>query len=302
MKEAYAEKGYFETVFIMKRKDGTPFDSEHLVTPVIDDSGEIVRHVCVVRNISERKKFEEKIKKLNNELECRVTERTAELERMNTELEGFCYAISHEFRAPIARMEGFASMLIEAAGLSGDEQILHCSNRIVAASNRLRTVIDSLLTMNRLSRADMTLLPVNLSEMSLQIVAELLEQNEGRAVTVTIAPDIIVQGDRYMLEICMRNLLGNALKYTSKTTDASIEFGKQRLEGVDTCFVRDNGVGFDMKFVKNLFVPFCRLHTEAEFEGTGVGLATVHRIIEKHGGRIWAEAEPDKGATFFFTL
>ncbi len=238
------------------------------------------------------------LRQVNESLE----QRTTELKRLNTELEAFCYAISHEFSAPLARLEAFSRMMTESATIEDNETVAHCAERIEVASQRLRNVVAALLTLNRLSRADMLVSPVNLSEMAQQIVAELLEQDENRRIQITIAPDIVVQGDRYQLEICLRNLLENALKYSSKTDEAAIEFGKLCRDGVETYYVRDNGVGFDMEYAKNLFIPFCRLHSESEFEGTGVGLATVHRIIEKHNGRIWAEAELGRGATFSFTL
>jgi len=236
------------------------------------------------------------------ELENRVKERTAELERLNNELEGFCYAISHEFRAPIARLEGFGTMMLEIVGQGGEEQITHCARRITVAAARLKEVIDSLLTLNRLSRSEMQLQKLNLSDMAKQIVSELVENAGQRSLHITIAPDLTATGDRHMMEICMRNLLENAIKYTSLTPDAVIEFGQQTIAGEKVFFVRDNGIGFDMEFAKNIFQPFCRLHHEDEFEGTGVGLATVHRIIEKHNGRIWIEAKPGTGATFHFTL
>ncbi len=224
------------------------------------------------------------------------------LNDLNKELESFCYSISHEMRAPIARLEGFSKMLIESDTLSDPDTHVHCVERIEAASRQLRAVIDSLLMMNRLSRAEMTSSPVDLSGMAQQIVDELRREVGLRPMTVTIAPNIVARGDRQMLEICLRNLLENAVKYTSKKPDAAIEFGQMQKAGENVYYVRDNGAGFDMAFANKLFKPFSRLHNDSEFEGSGIGLATVQRIIERHGGSIWAEASPDAGATFWFTL
>ncbi|GAM07765.1 cyanobacterial phytochrome A [Geobacter sp. OR-1] len=254
------------------------------------------------RDITKRKLAEEKVNQLNDELESRVRERTAELERIIGELDGFCYALSHEFRAPLARLEGFGAMMIDLAAQDGDEQIIHCAQRIVADSDRLRTVIDSLLAMNRISVAEMHQQKLNLSEMAMRIASELVEEIGNRRVNISIAPDVTATGDRFMLETCLKNLLGNAVKYSSKNPDAMIELGQKDIDGENVYYVRDNGVGFDMAFIKNIFQPFCRLHHQEEFEGTGIGLATVHRIIEKHHGRIWVEAKPGAGATFYFTL
>jgi PAS domain S-box-containing protein len=267
-----------------------------------DEEGNVKGVFAAARDVTERIKAEEKIRTLNEELENRVRERTAELERMNRELEGFCYSISHELRAPLARLNGFSELAAESARHSDMGGVVHCAERINVASQRLRTVIDALLTLTRLSRSEIQLSPVNLTELTMQIVAELREQNNNRIMTFTISPGIVVQGDRDMLEICLRNLLGNAVKYTSNTAEASISFGAHCKDGATVYFVRDNGVGFDMNHAKNLFVPFCRLHSEAEFEGSGIGLATVQRIIDRHNGRIWAEAVPGNGATFYFTL
>jgi PAS domain S-box-containing protein len=257
---------------------------------------------AAARDVTDHNRAEEQIKHLNEELERRVRERTVELEQRNRELEGFCHAISHEIRAPIARLEGFGTMLLEIAGESGDAQIVHCARRIGTASNRLRGVIDSLLTMNRVSRAEMHLQNLNLSDLAMQIVSELLKNCGKRSLHISIAPDVTATGDREMLEICMRNLLENAIKHSSKTPDASVEFGQRIIDGERVFFVKDNGIGFDAKFAANIFQPFSRMHNENEFEGMGIGLATVQLIIEKHKGGIWIEAKPGEGATFFFTL
>lgn len=236
------------------------------------------------------------------ELEIRVKERTIELERINRELEQFCYGISHEFRAPVARLEGFGNMLVEIAEVGDKVSIVNCARRIVAASNRLRVVIDSFLALNRLSRAEIQLQKLNLSDMAKYIVAEILENIGDNLVHVSIDPNVTATGDRNLLEICMRNLLGNAVKFSSKTPDASVRFRKRVVEGENVYYVKDNGAGFDMECADNIFLPFRRQQNDDEFEGTGIGLATVHRIIEKHSGRIWAEAKPGAGATFYFTL
>jgi len=236
------------------------------------------------------------------ELENRVKERTTELVRINRELEQFCHGISHEFRAPIARLEGFGNMLVEIAEVGDKVSMVNCARRIVAASRRLRDVIDSLLALNRLSRAEIHLQKLNLSNMAKRVVAENLKNMGEYLVHVSIDPDVTATGDRDLLEICMKNLLGNAVKFSSKTPDASIKFGKRVIEGEDVYYVKDNGIGFDMEHAASIFLPFHRQQNDDEFEGTGTGLAAVHRIIEKHSGRIWAEAKPGAGATFYFTL
>lgn len=242
------------------------------------------------------------LEELNHTLERRVYERTAELERINRELESFCYSISHEMRAPIARLEGFSRAISESVKDSDTAKLLHFAERLGAACHRMRSVIDGLLIMYRLAREEVTKAPVDLSEICRTTVAELLRDAEGRTVTVSIAPNVVVQGDLRMLTLCLQHLLGNAVKYSSKQQEAAIEFGETVAVGERAYFVRDNGVGFDMEFAGRLFLPFSRLHNESEFEGSGIGLPTVQRIIERHGGRIWAEAEPGKGATFFFTI
>lgn len=286
----------------IRHVSGTVTDVLYNASVYRDQDGLVKGVFAAARDVTDRNRAEEKIRKLNEQLENRVRERTAELERMNRELEGFCYAISHEFRAPLARLEGFGTMLMELAQDTGNERIIHSARRIVAAGTRLRTVIDALLAMNRLSRAEIQLQQLDLSEMVRQIVAEIFDGDPQWTARVMIAPEVTARGDRYMVEICLRNLLGNAVKYSSRESEAIVTFGQSVIDGEQVYFVRDNGVGFDMEYAKNLFQPFCRLHNEEEFEGTGVGLATVQRIIERHNGRIWAEAVPGSGATFFFTL
>lgn len=256
----------------------------------------------VLKDVTERNRAEEKIINLNGELERLVRERTGELERMNSELEQFCYNISHEFRAPIARLEGFCTMLLEIAGKAGESTMLHCAQRIIAASERLRKVVGALLHLNRLSRTEINLQKLNLSEIAQEIVSELTLQNGYAHATVTIFPDVTATADRAFMEICLKNLLDNALKYSSRNPAPAVEFGEADMAGEHVYFVRDNGIGFDREYARDIFLPFCRLHNGDEFEGIGVGLAIVHRLIEKHKGRIFFETQPGEGATFYFTL
>lgn len=225
-----------------------------------------------------------------------------ELESLNRELESFCYSISHELRAPIARLTGFSQLIGEYLDHGQQQSATHVAQRISVASERLRSVVDSLLMMNRLSRAELQLAPVNLSAISQIIVNHLREETGERSVMVSIEPEIMVTGDQGMLTLCMENLLQNAFKYTGKNKITEIEVGCVSSSGERAVFVRDNGAGFDSSFANKLFEPFCRLHTEDEFTGNGIGLAVVQRIIEKHGGRIWAISAPEHGATFYFTV
>lgn len=260
------------------------------------------QNVQQARFISERKVLEKELQLLNAELEERVTLRTAELEHLNRELESFCYSISHEIRAPLARLTGFSRAIAESVADKDMETLEYLADRTQAASERLRGVIDSLLTKNRLSRAELYLEKVNLSELCREIIDNLMETAGDRKIRVIMAPDVIAHADRQMLQVCLGHLLANAFKYTSRTPEAVIEFGRRAETGTDVYFVRDNGAGFDMAFADKLFKPFCRLHNEEEFEGSGVGLALVHEVIERHKGKIWAESSPGNGATFSFTL
>lgn len=253
-------------------------------------------------DISDRKNAELKLQQLNDELEKRVRDRTSELESSIKEMESFCHSVSHELRAPIARVEGFCHLLTESLDHEDPQGIRHCAERLGYSSRRIRAVIDALLSIHRLGRADMKLEAVNLSDLAGQTMDELAERDPSRRPQVVIAPDIVAQGDRRMLGICLQNLLENAVKYTGKTAEPLIEFGTVESFGDTVFFVRDNGAGFDMAFANKLFQPFSRLHNDEEFAGSGIGLATVQRIVGRHCGQIWAEASPGKGATFYFTL
>lgn len=297
------DKGYPKPVdFRIITRDGEERWIGHSCRQVFADDGTPAGWRASNREISDRKRLEAQLYEFNAGLEQVVRSRTTELETSNKELESFCYSISHELRAPIARLEGFSTVIAECAASGPPEELSGLAKRIGIASRRMRAVVDALLQRYRITQHEMIVEQINLSNMCRHIVGDLLEHAGARTIKVTISPHVVVQGDRYLLGICMRNLLGNAFQYTSKTADAVIEFGRTTVSGTTVYFVRDNGVGFDMAFYDKLFEPFCRLHTDEEFEGNGVGLSTVQKIIQRHGGKIWAEAEEGKGAIFYFTL
>jgi light-regulated signal transduction histidine kinase (bacteriophytochrome) len=242
------------------------------------------------------------VQQMNADLEQRVTERTRQLEAANRELESFAYAVSHDLRAPLRSMSGFSQILRESAPAGLDEKSKHYLQRIHEASQRMSSLIEDLLGLSRISRSELNPRPVNLSQIAHEAAAVLRERHPERQVQLEIAPDMTAQGDARLLRIAMDNLLGNAWKYTSRSAQPRITVGVQQGDKGAVYFVRDNGVGFDMAYADKLFVPFQRLHPDAEFAGSGIGLVTIQRILARHGGRIWTEAAPDQGATFFFTL
>ncbi|WP_243371899.1 CHASE4 domain-containing protein [Geotalea sp. SG265] len=225
-----------------------------------------------------------------------------EADAANQELESFCYSVSHDLRAPLRHINGFSQALIEDCLESLDEQGRSYLRRICAATDRMGALIDDLLDLSRVSRKEMRHETVNLTEMACSIMEMFRDTAPLRKVAFKSKGDIFVTGDRNLLRLVMENLLGNAWKYTSKKDEAVIEFDSMIKDGEQIIFVRDDGVGFDMAYCDKLFMPFQRLHNESEFEGTGIGLATVQRIINRHGGRIWAEGDVGKGAVFYFTL
>jgi light-regulated signal transduction histidine kinase (bacteriophytochrome) len=242
------------------------------------------------------------IRRMNSELEQRVADRTRQLETANRELESFAYAVSHDLRAPLRSLSGFSQILHDTALDSFDEKSRHYLERIHTSSARMSMLIDDLLSLSRISRSEMQRRPVDLSLLAAEAAASVRERYPDREVELSIAPNLHVDGDSRLLKIAMVNLLDNAWKYTAMTTSAKVTLDMQSNAQGPVYFVRDNGVGFDMAYAGKLFGPFQRLHTNEQFPGTGIGLVTVQRILARHGGRIWAEAALNQGATFYFTL
>jgi PAS domain S-box-containing protein len=269
--------------------------------PVYSDKT-VVEVFCMNVDITEMKRAAEEVRQLNVELEARVAARTAELAALNKELEAFSYSVSHDLRAPLRGIDGFGRLLeqeyADRLDDAGREYIL----RMRRAAQRLAQLIDDLLDLSRIERTEIRPTRVDLSALAREIVEELRQGNPQRSVSVAIEEGVTAHGDPQLLRIALQNLLDNAWKYSGKVADARIAFGRETVAGECTYFVRDNGAGFDMAYTDKLFVPFQRLHSPRDFEGTGVGLASVARVIRRHGGRIWAESSPGNGATFRFTL
>ncbi len=262
------------------------------------------RHLLVVaEDVTERKQAEMALARAHGELERRVAERTAELQAANRELESFSYTVAHDLRAPLRSIDGFSHLLEERCGAGADAEAREYIQRVRGAAGRMGRLIDDMLELARLSRVELNRETVDLSAMAREIAGELAEQEPQRQAEVCIAAGVTAVGDPPLLRALLQNLLDNAWKYTAKHPTARIEFGSRRLEdGRLAYFVKDDGAGFDMAHANKLFGLFQRLHHPKDFDGTGVGLATVQRIVERHGGEIWAEGAVEQGATFSFTL
>jgi len=284
-------------------KYGSVIYCEWYNSALLDESGKLVSVLSLVQDISDRNRTEKQIKELNQDLERRVFERTAQLEATNKELEAFSYSVSHDLRAPLRSIDGFSQTLIERYTEQLDDKGKHYLKRVRAATQRMGEMIDDLLDLSRVTRSEMQRQRVYLSSLVQEITSDLQQTKPERSAEFVIAPGVLVEGDPQLLKVVLENLLSNAWKFTSNQISARIEFGITSQQNVKQAyFVKDNGAGFDMEYADKLFGAFQRLHTTDEFPGTGIGLATVQRIIRRHGGNVWAEGAVGQGATFYFML
>jgi light-regulated signal transduction histidine kinase (bacteriophytochrome) len=258
---------------------------------------------CNIRDISERKHADDEVRRLTAELELRVAERTAQLEVLNQELESFSYSVSHDLRAPLRRITGFANVLREDFADRQSAESLHVIEKICASVENMSALTDALINLAYFSHIALQRSNVDLSAMAHLVAADLQLSQPDRNVSFVIAEGLTCRGDAALLRIVLDNLLGNAWKFTARCSAALIEFGvTPAANGSDEFFVRDNGAGFNMAYAERLFGTFQRLHHQREFPGIGVGLATVQRIVRRHGGRIWAQSSVGQGATFYFSI
>jgi len=279
---------------------GWPID---VTVKVIRDKNGLPQSIMTAtHDLRRQRALEDELRKHRDNLEDLVAERTTELKEVNQELEAFSYSISHDLRTPLRAIDGFAQVLAEDYQEVLDDTAKHHLRRVRAASQRMGDLIDDILELCQLSRSVFKPTDVDLSVLAESAIGRLCEAEPGRKVDVSIAPGVWATGDQTLLGVAMDNLIGNAWKYTAKTDAACIEFGVTEKDDERVFFVRDNGAGFDMQYADKLFGVFQRMHKAEEFEGTGIGLATVQRIVHRHGGRIWAEAETNQGAVFYFTL
>jgi PAS domain S-box-containing protein len=283
-------------------KDGRIIVCEWHNTPLVKEDGRVIGVASMASDITKNINAQIELAEHRNRLEELVAQRTSELNYAMKEIESFSYSVSHDLRAPLRSINGFSTALFEDYYDLLDETGKEYLTRVINACDRMAHLIDDLLELSRLSRSDMKKEKVNLSSLASYAAGKLQEIEIGRKVDIQIIDNLTVDGDPRLLGVVMDNLIGNAWKYTSKNNLAKIEFGSYKKGNETIYFVKDNGAGFNMRYVNKMFSPFQRLHGNDEFEGTGIGLATVQRLIQRHGGRVWAEGEVDKGATFYFTI
>ncbi|HTL15745.1 MAG TPA: ATP-binding protein [Patescibacteria group bacterium] len=288
--------------FVNRRKDGSIYINEETITPVRLNGTEITHFVGVMQDVTERREAEAHIRALNDELEHRVKIRTAELESANQELEAFAYSVSHDLRAPLRHINGFLDLLIKSAlpALSDEEK--YYLTLVANSARQMDRLIDDLLLFSRMAQATMHPAKVDFNQLLQEILTQLAPETKGRSIVWKKGDLPTVHGDQAMLRQALLNLLSNSVKYTASRNPAVIEISSTEQDSEIVVTIHDNGVGFDMRFADKLFGVFQRLHPKDQFEGTGIGLANVRRIIQRHGGRTWAEGKPDLGATFYFSL
>ena len=285
---------------VARHKDGVEFPVEISLSPLESDEDLLI--LAAIRDITERKIIEKELIQYRDHLEEMVAMRTADLEASNKELESYSYSIAHDLRAPLRAITGFSQILLDDAKDQLKPDDMEALNRIIAAGKNMSQLIDDILELSRITRSELHYETVNLSDLGNNIISHLKRSHPDRKVDCQIADNLMVKGDVRLLDVALQNLIENAWKYTRDITPAHIELGRQEQNGEMIYYVKDNGVGFDMEYTGKLFKPFHRLHSPEEFDGTGIGLATVQRVIQRHGGRIWVEAEKNNGATFYFSL
>jgi PAS domain S-box-containing protein len=303
LREAVAEKRSFE--FQGKIWNAASRSHRYFIAkavPLRDGDGSIREWIGTVTDVHDRKLAEEEIKELNEALEQRVLERTAQLETANKELEAFSYSVSHDLRAPLRSISSFSELLMKNHETSLDDEGKDFLHRVNSSSHRMAHLIDDLLNLSRLTRAEVRHETVDLGAIAKGVASELKRSQPDRDVQFVVGDNLTVHGDSRLMMVVLDNLIGNAWKYTRGRPKATIEFGAMTNNGKRVFYVKDNGAGFDMQYAGKLFGAFQRLHNTTEFEGTGIGLATVARIIRRHGGTVWAEGKVDEGATFYFSI
>lgn len=289
-------------VTIRHRTLGWEKTFSHSGTLARDAAGKPLLAALTLTDVTERKRADEEVHRLNADLERRVHERTAQLGAVNKELQTFAYSVAHDLRSPLRGIDGWILALAEDYAPQLDAQAKLYIERVRIEAQRMGVLIDDLLRFSRITRVQLATQDVDLSALARTVAASLQEAHPERYLIFSIEPGVRSAGDSGLIEIVLTNLLSNAVKFTATRTPARIDFGEARVRGEAAFFVRDNGVGFEMAHAVKLFKPFQRLHKASEFPGSGIGLATAQRILQRHGGSIWAEAEPDHGANFYFTL